>query len=178
MKKLCFVLFLLFALSTVHGQEARTQSDPQKPAVVNSIEGYWQDIAGRTLFKRDVSPSATYGTWQSRDIGLPYYDVKHFWKSGAMYEMTDLRYGDDYLIKVISAKDDAIEFVRSPTWSKCRMHHKCQLNGDEMLCSLEQICQEAGKDILDWRGEERYAKRSYCERTDKEQALGIPTRCR
>jgi hypothetical protein len=33
-------------------------------------------------------------------------------------------------------------------------------------------------DVLDWRGEERYARRTHCERTSVEQALGIPTRCR
>ena len=153
----------LIAVSTAHAQ---------------TIEGFWQDVAGRTLYKRDASPSSTYGTWQPRDIGLPYFDTKQIRRTATGFELTDLRYGDDYQIKIVNAREDGIEFVRSPAWSGCRMHHRCQLTGDEMLCSLDQLCREAGKDVLDWQGEERYARRSHCERTSVEQALGIPTRCR
>ena len=165
MKALCLLFLPLLLLSNAHAQ-------------TQTIEGFWQDIAGRTLYKRDVAPTATYGTWQPRDIGLPYFDTKRIRRTAAGYELTDLRYGDDYQIRVIQARDDGIEFVRAPAWSACRMHHRCQQKGDEMLCALEQLCSEAGKDVLDWRGEERYARRAHCERTSVEQALGIPTRCR
>ena len=157
------ILLFLAAMSTAHAQ---------------SIEGFWQDVAGRTLYKRDAAPSSTYGTWQPRDIGLPYFDTKQIRRTAIGFELTDLRYGDDYQIKVIHSREDGIEFVRSAKWSGCRMHHKCQLKGNEMLCALEQLCREAGKDVLDWQGEERYARRAHCERTSVEQALGIPTRCR
>lgn len=143
-----------------------------------SIEGFWLDVAGRTLFKRDASPTAVYGGWHSRDVGLPYFEPKHITRSGSTYILADLRFGNDYTIKVLRAAADRIEFVRSPTWSGCRMHFDCRLSGDNLLCSVESVCREAGKDVLDWQGEERYERRSHCERTDREQALGIPTRCR
>jgi hypothetical protein len=178
MGKTTLFVLALFAVSTAHAQGTGSLTDPSGPGKAATIEGFWQDVAGRTLFKRDVSPSAVYGAWHSRDIGLPYFDTKQIRKSGSTYELVDLRYGDDHLIKVIAANEDSIEFVRSPSWSGCRMHHACRLNGDELFCSVENICRADGKDVLDSRGEERYARRSHCERIGREELMGIPTRCR
>jgi hypothetical protein len=178
MKGLRLFLIPMFALSVAYGQDARNLPRNEAKEAFQPIEGYWQDVLGRTLYKRNASPADSYGEWQARDIGLPYFDSKHIRRVATTYELTDLRYSDDYAIKILDTGHDRIEFLRTPAWSACRMHHLCQAKGDEMLCSLKRICREGDMDALDWQGEERYARRAHCERTSIEQALGIPTRCR
>jgi hypothetical protein len=83
------------------------------------------------------------------------------------------------LSRTIAATDTTLEFVRTVTWSGCAMHHKCGVQGKEMVCSLENICPDGGKSIVDWRGEERYARRSACERLGgaEMQACISPKEC-
>jgi hypothetical protein len=167
------------AESTVHAQ---TVSEVNKPASKEgagskTIEGFWQDTARRILFARNAPASYAYGQWTSLDQTETYPSAKQIRRSGRSFELVDLLYDADYSIKVVSADERSIEFVRSTTFPACGMHHRCSLQGDEMLCSLEQFCREGGKDVLDWKGEERYARRTYCERGPRREAQGIPHRC-
>ena len=140
MRTLCLSLLTLFALSNAaHAQIPRAVENaafvvPHGPGQARTIEGFWQDIAGRTLFKRDATPEDVMGAWYTRDVGLPYFDAKLIQKSGATYELLDLRYSADYVVKVLGTTEDSIEFVRTTTWSGCRMHHKCRLDGAELFC--------------------------------------------
>ena len=170
MLRICLLLASLVTLAAANAQQA-TNPD-------STIEGFWQDVAGRTLFKRNASAADVMGAWFARDVGLPYFDSKQIRKSGAGYELLDLRYGADYAINVISATEKNIEFVRTTKWSGCGMHHKCSLDGAELFCAIENVCRSQGVEFVEWRGEERYARRSHCEQLDREQALGIPTRCK
>ena len=43
-----------------------------------------------------------------------------------------------------------------------------------MLCSLENSC----RDVVDWRGEERYVRRAGCERDGRRHTQRIPVKCR
>jgi hypothetical protein len=60
----------------------------------------------------------------------------------------------------------------------CRIEHDCRLGGNELMCSMQTVCQEAGKEVLDWRGDERYVRRAHCERDGRVQAQGFPVKCR
>jgi hypothetical protein len=163
MKRLC----LLFALCAANSAQAQT------------IEGFWQDIAGRTTFKRNVSPTSTYGGWNERELDATYPQAKQIRKSVAGYQLWDLNYDEkEYSQKVLSAGPDRISFVRSANWSACRTQHDCKLDGNGMLCSIETVCPEAGKEVVDWRGEERYIRRAACERDGRVQAQGFPVKCR
>ena len=167
MLRICLLLASLAAAATASAQ-----------APGSTIEGFWQDVAGRTLFKRNATSADAMGTWFTRDVGLPYFDSKQIRRSGSGYEVLDLRYGADYAVNVLSATEKSIEFVRTTKWSGCGMHHKCSLDGAELFCSIDNVCHPQGGDVLEWRGEERYARRSHCEQLGGEQALGIPTRCK
>ena len=145
---------------------------------VKTIEGFWQDAARRILFSRDAPPSYVYGEWTAIDQQQTYPSAKQIRKSGAGYELLDLLYDEQEIIKILHASDDSIEFVRTTKWSGCSMHHKCELQGEQLFCSLENICPVDGRAVLDWRGEERYMRRASCVRTDKRQAQGIPHVCR
>lgn len=168
MKTLCAIMLVLFSIS---GAQAQSQA-------ANTIDGFWQDMARRILYTRDAPSSFVYGRWIFLDQQQTYPSAKQIRRSGAGYELVDLLYDDNYLIKVVIAKEDSIEFVRSPKWSVCSMRHKCRLDGDELFCSLENMCREGGRDVLDWQGEERYVRRAHCERDGRVQAQGFPHRCR
>ena len=148
-------------------------------AAAQTIEGYWQDTERRILFSRDAPPGYVYGRWTALDQAQTYPSAKQIRKSGSGFEVIDLLYDDEEVIKISRSGDRSIEFTRTNTWSGCAARHKCELDGaNQLLCALETRCLKAGADELAWRGEERYARRASCERVDKRQAQGIPHRCR
>ena len=179
MKKL-EVLFVLLAFATA--AFAQSSPEPGKPGggvqAGKTIEGFWQDSARRILFSRDAPPAYIYGTWNTLDPQQTYPAAKQIRRSGRSFELIDLLFDDEYTVKVVSAREDGIEFVRSTQSPACGMRHQCRLDGDELFCSLENICREGGRDVLDWRGEERYVRRALCERDGKRQAQGIPVICK
>jgi len=148
-------------------------------AAQNTVEGYWQDTERRILFSRDAPPGYVYGRWTALDQAQTYPAAKQIRKSRSGFEVVDLLYDDEEVVKVGRSSDQGIEFTRTNTWSGCAARHKCDLDGaNQLLCALETRCPKAGADELVWRGEERYARRASCERVDKRQAQGIPHRCR
>jgi len=166
MSKLCGFLILLCA-SSAQAQPAGT------------IEGFWQDVAGRTTFKRNAPPSATYGGWNERELDATYPQAKEIRKSVSGFELADLNYEEkEYSQMVLYTDTSRIAFVRKANWSACRIEHDCRLTGNELLCSMQTVCLEAGKEIVDWRGDERYVRRTHCERDGRVQAQGFPVRCR
>jgi hypothetical protein len=166
MKRLCVLVFLLCP--------ALSQAQPAQ-----TIEGFWQDIAGRTTFKRNVSPSAVYGGWNERELDATYPQAKQIRKSPDGFNLADLNYDEkEYSLRVLNSDESRITFFRKASWSACRMEHDCRLDGKELFCSMQTVCQEAGKDVLDWRGDERYVRRAHCERDGRAQAQGIPVKCR
>jgi hypothetical protein len=167
MKKLCALGFLLLFVSNLQGQTSQT------------IDGFWQDIAGRTTFKRNASPNSVYGGWNDRDLDATYPHAKLIGKSGSGFDLTDLNYDEkEYSVRVMQSDASRIAFVRTANWSVCRTEHDCRLEGNELSCSMRTICQEAGKDVLDWAGDERYIRRAHCERDGGVQMQGIPVKCR
>ena len=177
------LLASLAASITAHAQSMREAGYPAGEGAVqgvkaSTIEGYWQDVARRVLFMRGAPSSAVYGTWNLLDQQQTYPSAKLIRRSGKGYELVDLLYDHQHDIKVIRASENQIEFVRSPVGSTCGVRHACRLDGDELFCSLENICREGGGDVLDWRGEERYARRANCERVGRLEAQGIPVSCR
>jgi len=144
-----------------------------------TIEGYWQDIAGRTTFKRDAPPSATYGGWNQRELDQTYPQAKLISRSAASFDLVDLNYDlKEYSFKVLRADAGGISFVRKANWSSCRMEHDCRLAGSELFCSIQNVCVEDGKEVVDWRGDERYIRRAHCEQDGRAQLQGIPVKCR
>ena len=80
------------------------------------------------------------------------------------------------LLAATAAEAQTIEgFWQFPV---CAMHHSCRLDGEQLFCALENLCLENGREVLDWRGEERYVRRASCERDGRRQAQGIPVKCR
>lgn len=150
----------------------------QSPAGGKTIEGFWQDTARRILFDRRAPSSYVYGTWNPLDPQQTYPSARQIRKSGGSYELVELLYDDEYAIKVVSANAQSIQFIRSAKFPACSMHHRCRLDGDQLFCALENICREDGREVVDWRGEERYVRRVQCERDGKRQAQGIPVKCR
>jgi hypothetical protein len=148
-----------------------TQGSPK------TIEGFWQDTARRILYARDAPASYVYGQWATLDQTQTYPTAKHILRSGTTYQLVDLLYDDESAIEILSANENGIKFVRSTSHPPCKMYHACRLEREELLCSLENICREAGKDVVDWKGEERYARRVNCERGPRREAQGIPHRC-
>ena len=143
------------------------------------IEGYWQDIAGRTTFQRNALPSSVYGSWQDRDLEATYPQAKLIRKSGAGFELTDLNYDEkDYSVQLLRSDPSRIAFVRKANWSSCRTEHDCRIDGKELYCSMRTLCQEKGTDVLDWTGDERYVRRVHCERDGRVQLQGFPVKCR
>ena len=126
------------------------------------------------------SPSYVYGQWTALDLQQTYPSAQQIRRSGGRVELIDLLYDDEHPISIVSSANDRIEFVRSSKYPVCAMHHSCRLDAgsDELLCALENVCREAGRDVLDWKGEERYMRRAFCERDGRLQAQGIPHRCR
>jgi hypothetical protein len=143
-------------------------------AAAQTIEGYWQDTERRILFAADAPPGYEYGRWTTLDQKQTYPTAKQFRKSAEGYSVIDLLYDDEEVLKVGRASEKSIEFTRTNTWSKCVAQHQCELNGaDRLLCAIETRC----ADQVVWRGEERYARRSSCERVEVRRAQGIPHRC-
>jgi hypothetical protein len=143
-------------------------------ARAQTIEGFWQDSARRILFDRTAPPYYAYGRWNSLDPQQTYPTAKQIRKSDQGFELIDLLYDEEEVIKVVRADANSIEFVRTSTFTGCAMHHSCVQQVDEMQCSLENSC----RDVVDWRGEERYVRRANCERDGRRQAQGIPVKCR
>lgn len=165
--KAVLILPLLVLAAGAHAQLPQT------------IEGYWQDAAGRTTFKRNNLPGSTYGDWYERDLGVTYPQAKRIRKSASGYELADLNFDErEYSITVLRSDPSRIMFVRKANWSNCRVAHDCRLEGGGLFCAVQTLCQEAGKDVLDWRGEERYVRREHCARDGSVQAQGFPVKCR
>jgi hypothetical protein len=148
-------------------------------ANAQTIEGYWQDIAGRITFKRNPLPADSYGSWYERALDATYPAAKHIRRAGSSFEIADLNYDEkDYSVRVLQANERQIDFVRSAKWSPCRVDHSCRLAGDEMLCTMETVCVEQGKEYVDLRAEERFIRRSYCKRSQaRPEAQGFPVVC-
>ena len=148
-------------------------------AIAQSIEGYWQDIAGRITFKRNPLPADRYGDWYERALDATYPAAKHIRKVGSSFDLVDLNYDEnDYSVRVLNATDKQIEFVRSAKWSPCRVHHSCRLSGAELFCAMEHVCARDGNEYVELGAEERFVRRSRCERTQaRPEAQGFPVRC-
>ena len=148
-------------------------------ARAETIEGYWQDTARRILFSREAPPAYVYGNWSAVDQDQTYPLAKQVKRAASGLEVVDLNFDDEnYAVKTVSATEKSLVFVRTVKWSGCAMHHQCRLEGQEMVCSLQNLCPQDGKAALDWRGEERYARRASCERQGRVQAQGFPVACR
>jgi hypothetical protein len=165
---------LLVAVAMLLGLKAHAQ-----PAMAPTIEGYWQDIAGRITFKRNPLPADRYGDWYERPLDATYPVAKHIRRSGPSFELVDLNYDEkDYSVRVLNASEDQIDFVRSASWSPCRVLHSCRLAGAELFCAMEHLCLEGGKEHVDLRAEERFVRRGKCERTQtRHEAQGFPVAC-
>ena len=161
-------------LASVLGLPAHAQ-----PASGKTIEGYWQDTARRILFSRDAPPDYKFGEWTTLDQKQTYPSAKHIKPAGAGFHLVDLLYDDQEAVSVLKASDSSIEFTRTNRGSGCRVLHRCGLDGDEMLCSLRATCLDKNVENVVWEGEERYARRASCERTQsRPEAQGIPSVCR
>jgi hypothetical protein len=146
---------------------------------LKSIEGDWQDSARRILFSRDAPPGYKYGEWTALDPRQTYPSAKRIRRSAGGFELVELLYDDQEAVKVVNASDDSIEFTRTNRWSGCSAHHRCGVDGDQLLCTLSTACPEEGAERLVWQGEERYERRLECERTQsRPEAQGIPSVCR
>jgi hypothetical protein len=144
-------------------------------AGAQTIEGYWQDTERRILFSPDAPSGYVYGQWTALDQQQTYPSAKQIRRLGGGFELVDLLYDDEEAVKIVSASDRRIDFVRTNKLSSCAARHECRLeSADQLFCALETRCAEK----LVWRGEERYARRASCERDGKRQAQGIPHRCR
>lgn len=161
--RLSRLMFLMLALSSAVSAQ--------------SIEGYWQDVAGRSLSMRGAPADSVFGGWGARDLDQTYPQAKQIRKDGSSFDLMDLNYDDEYIVKVVSAKEDRIIFVRSARWSQCGMHHACRLEGEGLLCSMRNLCREGGQVVLQWEGEERYVRRTHCSRVGRTEAQGIPVKC-
>lgn len=184
MKTLCLLILALFAFSTAaQDQSPRDGKDAVdkawgRGATAPSIEGFWQDKARRILFARNAPPAYVYGAWNMLDPLDMYALAKQIRRTEGGFELIEFQFeAEDYPVRVLNAREDSIEFIRTPRWSTCAMHHKCRLNGEELFCSLENLCREGERVVLDWRGEERYERRAHCERIARRQGQGIPLRC-
>jgi hypothetical protein len=176
MRMLCCLPIVLALAGTA---VAQAPSAPTQVEGSKNIEGYWQDTARRILFSRDAPPGYAYGTWNPLPQDQTYPSAKQIRRSGSSYGVVDLLYDDsEHTIRVVSASEDRIEFIRTLKFPACAMRHGCRLDGNELFCSLENICEEKGLSVVDWRGEERYARRVLCERDGRRQLQGIPVNCR
>jgi hypothetical protein len=163
-----------FLLASVLGFSAAAQSTAGK-----TIEGYWQDTARRILFSSHAPPGYEYGQWTALDQAQTYPAAKHIRRSGSGFDLVDLLYDGEEAVKVLESSDSSIEFTRTTRWSGCSVHHRCGVDGDQLLCALRGTCPEKGTERLLWQGEERYARRANCERRQsRPEAQGIPVVCR
>ena len=162
MRAFCLMLLML-ALATA--------------AKAQSVEGFWQDVAGRSLSMRGAPPGSVFGAWGARDLDQTYPQAKQIRRSGTSFELIDLNYDDQYVVKVVSAQEDRINFVRADRWSGCGMHHACRLDGEQLFCSMRNLCRVDDQVVMQWEGEERYVRRAHCERVGRTEAQGIPVKC-
>jgi hypothetical protein len=161
-------------LTCLLGFSAHAQSTGGK-----TIEGYWQDTARRILFSRNAPPGYAYGQWTALDQKQTYPSAKHIRRAGTGFDLVELLYDDQEAVKILKSSHSSIEFTRTNRWSGCAVHHSCSLDGDQLLCSLRTTCPEKNRESLIWQGEERYARRARCERTQsRPEAQGIPVVCR
>lgn len=109
-----------------------------------------------------------------------YPSAKQIRRSASGFDVVDLLYDNQDTIKVLKASDSAIEFSRTARWSGCSAYHRCGLDGErQLLCTIETKCPQAGGERVVWKGEERYERRTSCERTQaRPEAQGIPSVCR
>jgi hypothetical protein len=165
---------LAMAVAGFLATSAQAQSQASK-----TIEGYWQDVAGRITFKRNPLPADSYGNWYMRSLDATYPSAKHIRRAGGSFEIADLNYDEkDYSVRVLQAHERQIDFVRKAKWSPCRVDHSCRLAGEEMLCTMVTVCVEQGKEHVDLRAEERFIRRSNCVRnTTRPEAQGFPVTC-
>jgi len=148
-------------------------------AGAQSIEGDWQDTERRILFSPDAPPGYVFGRWTALDQGQTYPSAKQIRRGAGGFELVELLYDDEEMIKVVRSSSDGIDFVRTNRFSGCAAHHRCGLEApDRLSCALETRCPSGGMEQVVWRGEERYARRVACERDGKRQAQGIPVKCR
>jgi hypothetical protein len=167
-----YVLLLALAMLAVPtGANAQSATE--------TIEGYWQDIAGRGTFKRNPLPADRYGDWYDRPLDATYPLAKHIRKAGSSFDLVELNYDEsDYSVRVVSASDRQIDFVRQAKWSPCRAQQSCRLTGSELFCVTEHVCVEDGKEVVDLITEERFVRRSKCARTQtRPEAQGFPVAC-
>lgn len=142
-------LLLLLSAGNAHAQGPSTKT----------IEGYWQDIERRILFSRDAPPGYVFGRWTMIDQEQTYPSVKDIRRSNGALEVVDLNYDDaNYEVTTVQDTPDGVVFVRKVKWTGCAMHHRCRLDGEQMFCSLENVCPQGGNQVIDWRGEERYVQ--------------------
>jgi len=148
-------------------------------ANAQTIEGYWQDIAGRITYKRNPLPADSYGNWYERALDATYPAAKHIRRAGSSFEVADLNFDErDYSVRVLKAQENQIVFVRTASWSPCRVSHSCQLAGAELICAMETICIDQGKEYVDLRAEERFIRRNHCMRSQtRPEAQGFPVTC-
>jgi len=151
-----------------------------QPTAGKTIEGDWQDTARRILFSSSAPPDYKYGQWTPLDQQQTYPSAKQIRRSASGFDVVDLLYDNQDTIKVLTASDSAIEFIRTTRWSGCSAFHRCGLDGErQLLCSIETKCPQAGGERIVWKGEERYERRASCERTQaRPGAEGIPSVCR
>jgi len=168
MGKLAVVLLASFLAAPVWAQS------PDR----KTIEGYWQDTARRILFSVDAPPGYVYGQWHLLDQQQTYPSAKRISRSATGFDVLDLLYDDEEVIKVVKSSNFDIEFTRTTRWSGCSVHHRCGLEQDQLLCSLRTTCPQSSGERLVWVGEERYARRASCERHEIRRAQGIPVACR
>lgn len=155
-----------------------TPAQAQSPAPP-TIEGYWQDIAGRITYKRNPLPADSYGNWYKRELDATYPAAKRIRRVGPSFEVDDLNYDEsDYSVRVLQAHDRRIDFVRQAKWSPCRVNHSCRLAGEELLCTMVTVCAEQDREYVDLRAEERFIRRNSCVRnTTRPEAQGFPVSC-
>ena len=169
MMKLAAALFVSALACAAHAQ----------PAAGKTIEGYWQDTARRILFSSSAPSDYKYGQWTPLDQQQTYPSAKQIRRSGSGFEVVDLLYDDQEAIKVLKASDSGIEFTRTNRWSGYSVHHRCGVDGDQMLCSLRATRPDKNMASVVWEGEERYERRASCARTQaRPEAQGIPSVCR
>jgi len=161
-------LFVLAVCGTAYPQGA-------KP----TLEGYWQDTARRILYARGAPASYAYSEWTALDPTQTYPAAKRVQRGDGGWKVIDLNFDDaDYSVRTVGGSDTHLEFVRTVKWTGCAMHHRCVLQGEEMVCALDNLCPLNGESVLDWRGEERYVRRMSRERQGRVQLQGYPVACR
>src|SRR5205814_2246043 len=133
-----------------------------------TIEGYWQATEHRIIFSRDAPPDYVYGRWSSLDQAQTYPSAKQIRRAGDGFDLVDLLYDDEEVVKVVRADEQRSDFIRTNRHSSCAARHECRLEGrNQLFCALETSCPSATGEQVVWRGEEQYVRRASCERDGK-----------